>query len=136
MCVIRADYSTRCDSAAYMAMLPHATLMLLIYPIGIPLMYLVLVVTYRHKINLKLPDERDDRVKEEMRHLPHLQAKVNEFSKEKVALEKELKERKSKKAVREASTKWARRVSPGKRYSEKEVSSDGFVVEGIKRTWG
>ena len=67
ICVLRADYSTRCDTASYQAMLPFAILMFFIYPIGIPLVYLVLVRQKYSDINPDLPDKRDESVKEEMK---------------------------------------------------------------------
>jgi hypothetical protein len=48
---LRVDYKVNCDSRKYMAMQPYAFAMILIYPLGIPLMYWSLII--RHSSTLR-----------------------------------------------------------------------------------
>ena len=47
---LRADFSIDCDGSAHTALTPFAILMVLIYPIGVPLMYWLIFWSFRDQI--------------------------------------------------------------------------------------
>jgi hypothetical protein len=67
MCVLRADHSTRCDDNTYKLWMPYALIMVLIYPIGVPLGYFVLLFRHRNDIDPYLPEFRTEKIVEEFK---------------------------------------------------------------------
>ena len=64
--VLLADYSISCDSAKYNGFyMAYASLMVLIYPVGIPCICFVLLYRHRHQINPEL-ERLEDETHEEL----------------------------------------------------------------------
>jgi hypothetical protein len=59
---LRADYSISCDSATYKAYRVYGVFMILLYPLGIPALYSVLLWKHRERVVNTDNDQRDDDV--------------------------------------------------------------------------
>ena len=46
-----ADYSLSCETKLYKAMRFYSVLMLLVWPVGVPLVFTCVLIRYRHQIN-------------------------------------------------------------------------------------
>ena len=45
---LRVDFQIDCNSAGYWLFMPYVIMMLLVYPIGVPILYMVLLYRHRH----------------------------------------------------------------------------------------
>jgi hypothetical protein len=68
---LQVDYSIDCNSPYNTTMETYAVVMIFIYPVGIPILYFILL--YRHKRHLNAPRLTDIQVAEQLERHPDLQ---------------------------------------------------------------